>query len=96
MLSHDEKSVLGYAIMESACSAAKVCKSDIECGGGCVQGKDAFGRASVDVFQFACKAVGQMQVLRISHNNAGAKPDWHLDRVMHPVTPCLAGFSHQL
>ncbi len=47
----------------------------------CAQGKDAFVTAAVDVFQFTCKDVGQMQMLRIGHNNTGASPDWHLDKV---------------
>ncbi|DBA69854.1 TPA: hypothetical protein ACH3X2_012566 [Trebouxia sp. C0005] len=47
-----------------------------------LNGKDAFGIAAIDVFQFTCKHVGQMQMLRIGHNNAGASPDWHLDKVI--------------
>lgn len=47
----------------------------------CAQGKGAFGAAAVDVFQFSCKDVGQMQMLRIGHNNKGASPDWHLHKV---------------
>ena len=47
----------------------------------CAQGKGAFGTAAIDVFHFTCKDVGQMQMLRIGHNNAGASPDWHLDKV---------------
>lgn len=46
-----------------------------------IQGKEAFARAAVDVFQFACQGVGEMQMLRISHNNAGRNPDWHLQKV---------------
>ncbi len=47
----------------------------------CAQGKGAFGTAAVDVFQFTCKDIGQMQMLRIGHNNTGPSPDWHLDKV---------------
>jgi len=61
------------------------------------QGKDAFGRAGLDVFQFACQGVGQMQMLRISHNNTGAHPNWHLDKVVGtpvPISQCLASVSN--
>ncbi|KAL3141352.1 hypothetical protein ABBQ32_004935 [Trebouxia sp. C0010 RCD-2024] len=47
-----------------------------------LHGKEAFARAAVDVFQFACQGVGEMQMLRISHNNAGRNPDWHLQKVI--------------
>ncbi|DBB10366.1 TPA: hypothetical protein ACH3X3_001925 [Trebouxia sp. C0006] len=47
-----------------------------------LDGKAAFGTAAVDVFQFTCKDVGQMQMLRIGHNNTGTSPDWHLDKVI--------------
>ena len=47
----------------------------------CMQGKEAYARAAVAVFQFACQGVGEMQMLRISHNNAGPNPDWHLEKV---------------
>ena len=46
-----------------------------------MQGTEAFARAATDVFQFACQGVGEMQMLRISHNDAGSHPDWHLEKV---------------
>ena len=66
-----------------------------------LQGQDAFARAAVDVFEFGCKGVGQMRMLRVSHNNTGAHPDWHLEQVMHfkPFLPSLQAYcvahSHQ-
>ena len=46
-----------------------------------LQGDDAFARAAVDVFRFSCNAVGEMHMLRISHNGIGRSPDWHLEKV---------------
>lgn len=63
------------------CISACLLTADVELAMNSMQGKEAFARAATDVFLFACQGVGQMQMLRISHNNAGAQPDWHLEKV---------------
>lgn len=47
-----------------------------------LQGDDAFAQSAVDVFRFSCKAVGEMHMLRVSHNNIGRSSDWHLEKVL--------------
>lgn len=54
-----------------------------------MQGEGAFTRAAVDVFRFTCKAVGEMHMLRISHNNIGHSPDWHLEKVFMAALRCF-------